>query len=76
MKSKYWHQVLTKHIIDTRKRNEEKVRETKKNIGWVCSFCKKHFDLEKWQMNETCIHCSKFLDNPPNIQKMIKREQK
>ena len=33
----------------------------------LCGYCKREFDHNKWIADECCIHCSKFLDNPPNL---------
>ena len=32
-----------------------------------CGYCKKPFDKDFWIKDETCKHCGRFLDNPPNI---------
>ena len=43
-------------------------------IELFCGYCLKPFDRDKWIADETCIHCGKFLDSPPNLfQKRIRK---
>jgi len=41
---------------------------------YVCGYCGKDYDYDRWMKDEHCSHCGKFLDNPPQI--MTKEEFK